>query len=103
MWSVLDMKDGNHQVPMRYSDRQLTCMSMQHGTKQWTVLVMGLKNAGAIFQRVMEWALRDLVGVDGYFDDVIVGSTGSTWDELVANHDRALRAVMERLAQHNLK
>ena len=78
MCSVLDMKDGYHQVPMRKSDRHLTCMSTPHGTKQWTVLVMGLKNAGAIFQRVMEWALRDLEGVYVYVDDVIVGYTGAT-------------------------
>ncbi len=38
-----------------------------------------------------------------YVDDVIVMSTGATWDDLVANHDRALRAVMERLAHHDLK
>ncbi len=38
-----------------------------------------------------------------YVDDVIVGSTGTTWDELVANHDRALRAVMARLAHHDQK
>ncbi len=103
MLSVLDMKDGYYQVPMRKSDRHLTCMSTPHGTKQWTVLVMGLKNAGAIFQRVMEWALRDLEGVDVYVDDVIFGSNGVTWDELVANHDRALGAVMGRLAHHDLK
>ncbi len=27
MWSVLYMKDGYHQVPMRKSDRHLTCIS----------------------------------------------------------------------------
>ncbi len=63
---------------MRKSDRHLTCMSTPHGTKHWTVVVMGLTNAGAIFQRVMEWALRYLEGVDVYVDDVIVGSTGAT-------------------------
>ena len=73
MWSVLDMKDGYHQVPLRREDRHLTCMSTPHGTKQWTVLVMGLKNGGAIFQRMMEWVLKGLEGVNVYVDDVIVG------------------------------
>ena len=62
MWSVLDMRDGYHQVPLRKEDRHLTCMSTPRGTKQWSVLVMGLKNGGAIFQRMMEWVLRDLSG-----------------------------------------
>ena len=34
MWSVLDMRDGYHQVPLRHSDRHLTCMSTRRGTKQ---------------------------------------------------------------------
>ena len=66
-------------------------MSTPRGTKQWTVLAMGLKNAGAIFQRMMEWVLRDLPGVNVYIDDVIVGSTGNTPEELLANHERDLR------------
>ncbi len=41
MWSVLDMKNGYHQVYMCKSDRHLTCMSTPRATKQWTVLVMG--------------------------------------------------------------
>ena len=53
IWSVLDMKDGYHQVPLKKEDMHITCMSTPRGTKQWTVLAMGLKNAGAIFQRMM--------------------------------------------------
>ena len=102
IWSVLDMKDGYHQVPLKKEDRHITCMSTPRGTKQWTVLAMGLKNAGAIFQRMMEWVLRDLPGVNVYIDDVIVGSTGNTPEELLANHERDLRAAMERLREHDL-
>ena len=81
IWSVLDMKDGYHQVPLRKEDRHITCMSTPRGTKQWTVLVMGLKNAGAIFQRMMEWVLQGMENVDVYIDDVIVGSSGDSMEE----------------------
>ena len=54
IWSVLDMREGYHQIPLKKEDRHITCMSTPRGTKQWTVLVMGLKNGGAIFQRMME-------------------------------------------------
>ena len=46
IWSVLDMKDGYHQVPLKNEHRHLTCMSTPRGTMQWTVLAIGLKNGG---------------------------------------------------------
>ena len=60
MWSVLDMKDGYHQVPLKEEHRDLTCMSTPRGTMRWKVLVMGLKNGSAIFQRVLEEVLRGM-------------------------------------------
>ena len=78
MWSVFDMKDGYHQVPLRKEDRPYTCMTTPNSTYQWTLLVMGLKNGGAILRRMMEWVLQGIEGVSVYIDDVIVGSTGST-------------------------
>lgn len=63
-------------------------MTSPRGTEQWTVLVMGLKNAGTIFRRMIEWVLKGLTGVNVYIDDVIVGSTGDTMEELLANHER---------------
>ena len=97
IWSVLDMKDGYHQVPLKKEHRNLTCMSTPRGIMRWRVLVMGLKNGNAIFQRVMEDVLKDLDFVDAYVDDVIIGSTGSTREELLANHDRDLRQALDTL------
>ena len=59
MWSVLDMKDGYHQVPLKESHRPLACMRTPRGTMRWKVLVMGLKNGNVIFQRVMEEVLKE--------------------------------------------
>ena len=59
---MLDMKDGFHQVTLKKEDRHITCISMPKGTMQWPVMVMGLKNSGAIFQRMMEWLLMDIEG-----------------------------------------
>ena len=42
IWSVLDMKDGYHQVPLKEEHRSLTCMATPRGTMRWRVLVMGL-------------------------------------------------------------
>ena len=64
---------------------------------RWKVLVMGLKNGNAIFQRVMEEVLAGLDFADAYVDDVVVGSTGETPQELLHKHDRDLRVVLERI------
>ena len=45
-----------------------------HGTMQWRVLVMGLKNGGAMFQRMMECILKDMPFADAYIDDIIIGT-----------------------------
>jgi hypothetical protein len=69
---------------------------------QWKVLVMGLKNAGSQFQRMMEWVLRDLPNVDPYLDDILVGSVGDSLEELIENHKQDLEKVMKTLEEHQL-
>ena len=102
LFSIFDMKDGFHQVPLKKGHRYITSMSTPRGTKQWKVLVMGLKNAGAQFQRVMEYITRGLPNVSIYIDDIIVGSRGATLEELYANHDRDVRALLSRLAEFQM-
>ena len=102
IWSTLDMKDGYHQMPMRKEDRYITCMSTPRGTMQWRVLVMGLKNGNAMFQRMMEWVLEKHTNADPYVDDVIIGSTGNTEEELLDNHERDVREVLQTLAEQSL-
>jgi len=41
--TVLDLKQGNHQMLLKEEHRHITCMSTPRGTMQWKVLVMGLK------------------------------------------------------------
>ena len=86
MWSVMDLKSGYHQMPLKVEHRPLNCMSTPRGTMQWKVLVMGLKNGNAMFQRMMEWVLRDLDFADPYVDDIVVGSTAETEEELLVQH-----------------
>ena len=52
---------------------------------------MGLKNGGAIFQRVMEWVLQEVECADPYVDEVIVGSFGETEEEALENHLRDVK------------
>ena len=49
MWTVLDMKDAFHQMPMKKESRHFTCMSTPLGVYQWVAMPMGLTNAPSIF------------------------------------------------------
>ena len=99
IWTVLDMKDGFHQIPLKEEFRDLTSMSTPKGMYRWKVMPMGLKNAPAIFQRIMEYVLKDFDFADPYIDDIIIGSTGDTEEELLRNHERDVDAVLSRLKE----
>jgi hypothetical protein len=77
-------------------------MSTAKGSYQWIFLVIGLKNGNAMFQRMMEFVLQDLDNADPYVDDIIISSTGGTWEEVIANHERDLRAVLNTLKVNEL-
>ncbi len=99
MYTIMDLKDAFHQVPLHPLSRPLTCTSTPIGTKQWCVVVMGLKNGVPIFQRVVEWCLR---GVDdiasAYVDDILSGTEAQATklDTLIA-HEKDIRKVLEEM------
>ena len=104
LFSIMDLKDTFHQVPLHKDSRPYTCTSTPRGTKQWKVVVMGLKNGVAIFQRVIEYCLEDVRDVaDPYVDDIIVGTAWKgSWEATVEAHDQDLRRVLDKLAQHEM-
>jgi len=73
IWSKLDLVDGFREMPLQREHRHFTCITTPKGVFQWTVLVMGIKNAGGQFERMMEWVFEDTPNVDPYVDDVIIG------------------------------
>ena len=94
------MKNGYHQVPLREDHRYLTCLSTPRGTMQCRVLVMGLKNGNAIFQRVMEEVMEGIDYADAYVDDLVLGSTTvEPFETLLKEHDKVLRRALDRLIE----
>jgi hypothetical protein len=39
----------------------------------------------------MEWVLRDIDNADPNVDDIIIGSTGKTWKEVLVNHQKDIK------------
>ncbi|XP_066965514.1 uncharacterized protein [Macrobrachium rosenbergii] len=94
--SRIDLLKGYYQLPLSESTKPITAFVTPSGLFQYKVLPFGLKNATAIFQRLMNDVLKDLSNVAVYLDDIIVFT--DTWD----SHLETLRKVFARLEATNL-
>ena len=98
-YSTLDLASGYWQVGIAESDREKTAFSTGTGLHQFRVMAMGLKNASATFQRLMELVLS---GLDTqtclvYLDDLVIFS------QTEGEHLKTLEAVFERIRAAGLK
>ena len=96
VFSVLDLKEGFHQVAMKESDKEKTAFMTPFGLMQCVMMPYGLKNSPPTFQRFMNHVLRDVPRVFVYVDDIIVYT--DTYEE----HIEILRMVLARLKEHGL-
>ena len=101
MMSFLDSNVGYNQILMAEEDVFKTAFRCPGniGLFEWVVMTFGLKNAGATYQRAMNYIFHDLIGqlVEVYIDDVVVKSAQPE------THLANLRWVLERTRLHGLK
>ena len=97
IFTSVDLSKGFHPIPLHPESRAKTAMNLAGKRYQWRVMPMVIKNGPAIFQRVMDHVLQGLDCADVYINDIIIGSSGETDEELLANHDRDVRAMFDRL------
>ncbi len=97
--SFMDGSSGYNQIKMDPLDAFDTAFRTPKGNFYYTVMPFGLKNAGATYQRAMQFVLDDLIhhSVECYVDDMVV----KTKDR--EHHQKDLRIVFERLRRHQLK
>ena len=100
--TIVDLSKGLHQILPHSESRAKTAMNLAGKRYQWRVMPMGIKNGPAIFQRVMDQVSQGLDRTDVYIDDIIIGPYSDTEEELLANHNRDVRAVLDRLRKEEL-
>ena len=98
-FTTLDMTAGYWQVDIAPEDREKTAFSTGKGLHHFRKMAMGLRNAGATFQKLMELVLA---GVDAqsclvYLDDVIL------FNKTEDGHIRTLEEVFTRIRRAGLK
>ena len=92
-FTSLDLASGFWQVELNPKDREKTTFITRFGTYEFTVMPFGLCNAPAIFQRLMDMVLQDILWqfVVVYIDDINVFS--GTFEE----HLTHLREIFQRI------
>jgi hypothetical protein len=97
-FSKFDLSKGYWQIPIRDDIRPMTAFTTPAGQFQFTVMPFGLKNAVAVFSRMMRTLLEPLgrKDVHNFMDDILVAT--QTWSE----HLDAIEAVLQRLEEANL-
>jgi hypothetical protein len=101
---ILSFMDGNagyNQIFMAPEDINKTAFRVPGavGLFDYVVMTFGLKNAGATYQRAMNYIFHDLIGklVEIYIDDVVVKSAS------VEGHLGDLQQVLERTRGFGLR
>ena len=62
-------------VPLTRRDQRLSAFVTPTQLYQYKVMPFGMKNAPATFQQLIQQLTSDLVGCEGYIDDVVIYST----------------------------
>ena len=103
--AVIDLKYGYHQMPLAEQSRACTARSTPLGPLQLNVMLMGITNGNAAFQRMPVNLLepgRDCA--EPFVNDVIIasGDPSMRYVELLEVHERDITRVLELLVRHNL-
>ena len=80
--------------------RALTAFVTSWGIYHWLVLPMGIKQAPALFQRLVNWTLREVKNSKAYVDDILTGTPLS--DSLAKDHYHDVCQVLEAFRRHKL-
>ena len=100
IFTVLDAKDGFHQVKLDEASLQLTTFWMPFGCYRYLRMPFGISSAPEEFQRRMHATLQGLPGVKVIADDILVFGSGATDEEC---HDANLDRLLQRAQEKNLK
>ena len=96
VFSVFDASNGFWQVELDKESRFLTTFNTPFGRYRWKRMPFGIKSAPEIWQRKIREHIEGLKGVEVIADDFVIVSFGNRPTEWQADHDRNVRAFLDR-------
>ena len=103
IFTVLDAKDGFHQVQLDEESSYLTTFWTPFGRYRYLRMPFGISSTPEEFQRRMHTALQGLHGVEVIADDILVFGCGDTDEECQRDHDANLKNLLQRVRDKELK
>ncbi|KAK3204109.1 hypothetical protein GRF29_106g1840700 [Pseudopithomyces chartarum] len=98
-FTKFDVRDGFYRIRIAKGHEWMTAFRTRYGLYEFTVMPMGLTNAPATFQAVVNKALHEYLDVfcTVYLDDVLVYSGGS-----LEEHVQHVRKVLDKMKEYRL-
>ena len=108
MYTKIDLKHAYHLVHIAEEDKPKTAFRTCYGSFEWKVMLFGLTNAPAAFQRFINKVLGDLLDVCAisYLDDILIYSDseeehhGHVWEVLQHLQNTSLFANPKKCTFH---
>ena len=91
-----DLLKGFWQIPLTDRAREITAFVTPDGLYQYKVMLFGMKNSPATFQRLINMIIAGLDKCKAYIDDAIIYS--EEWDPQI----KTIREFFERLSKAKL-
>ena len=100
LFSVFDASNGFWQVELDDESSSLTTFNTPFGRYRWKRMPFGINSAPEVWQRKMR---EHIEGLKVIADDFVIVGFGNTPAEWQTDHDRNVRAFLDRCRERNLK
>ena len=96
-FSVLDVKHADHQIPLSKDSQKYLSIKTYLGLFAFKRLPNGIHSGPAIFQRIMDGFLANILKAASQLEDILIAGT------VFQGHLNTLPQVLERLVEYGFK
>ena len=99
LFTVIDAKDGFHQVKLDDTSSYLTTVWIPFGRYHYLCMPFGISSAAEEFKWRMHETLQGLPGVEVIVDDILVFDCGDTKEEWQRDHNANLQGLLQQVCE----